>query len=140
MSLSALGPLRQKETATFRRFFMELAGLEPATSWVRFTREASPSFASVRGVCQPCGLSAPATATVSDASSPLLDQNLTIGQARRRQATSRITRRAFCNVKQRRFGMLRPLKSVEISSDELRRAKVTVKGSRDQLTLTRPSR
>ena len=32
---------------------MELAGLEPATSCVRFTREASPPFATVRRPCQP---------------------------------------------------------------------------------------
>src|SRR2546429_5534973 len=34
---------------------VELAGLEPATSWVRFTRGASPPFATVRRLSQPSG-------------------------------------------------------------------------------------
>jgi hypothetical protein len=39
-------------------FFVELAGLEPATSWVRFTREASSPFATARRLCQPSGFAA----------------------------------------------------------------------------------
>src|SRR6266566_1446222 len=34
---------------------VELAELEPATSWVRFTRGASPPFATVRHLSQPSG-------------------------------------------------------------------------------------
>jgi hypothetical protein len=59
-------------------FSMELAGLEPATSWVRFTREASPPIANVRRLCQPPESAARPIATLRDASSSLLDQNLTI--------------------------------------------------------------
>jgi hypothetical protein len=41
-------------------FLVELAGLEPATSWVRFTRAASPSFATVRHLSL-CGFAAAPT-------------------------------------------------------------------------------
>jgi hypothetical protein len=53
---------------------VELSGLEPATSWVRFTRKASPPFASVRRLCQPHESAARPIATLRDASSSLLDQ------------------------------------------------------------------
>jgi hypothetical protein len=56
---------------------VELAGLKPATSWVRFTREASPPFADVRRLSQLPKSAACSFATVRDASSSLLDQNLT---------------------------------------------------------------
>src|SRR5436190_13418306 len=80
-------------TTLFRRFFVakpenkkarraglllvELAGLEPATSWVRFTRGASPPFAIVHRLSQPSGFRRNALTAVRRASPPLLDQNLT---------------------------------------------------------------
>jgi hypothetical protein len=60
-----------------RPFIVELAGLEPATSWVRFTREASSPFATARRLCQPSGFAAAQHAVLRHASSWLLDQNLT---------------------------------------------------------------
>jgi hypothetical protein len=58
---------------------MELAGLEPATSWVRFTRGPSPPVAIARRLCQPSGSAPRRIATFRVPSSSLLDQNLTSG-------------------------------------------------------------
>src|SRR5205823_5461224 len=44
-----------KENRRVAAVFMELAGLEPATSWVRFMREPSPPFATVRRQSQTIG-------------------------------------------------------------------------------------
>jgi hypothetical protein len=61
---------------------VELAGLEPATSWVRFGRNPSPPFAMLRHLRQPGRSRRRAFATGCHLSSRLLDQNLT--SARRR--------------------------------------------------------
>src|SRR6266550_6020454 len=61
---------------------VELAELEPTTSWVRFTRGASPPFATVRRLSQLSGFRRNPLAAVRRASPPLLDQNLTMAEPR----------------------------------------------------------
>jgi len=58
-------------------FSMELAGLEPATSWVRFMREASSPVAVVRHLWKASGPVGLAIATLRGTWPSLLDQNLT---------------------------------------------------------------
>jgi hypothetical protein len=48
---SETGGSRHDREAAGLPTVMELAGLEPATSWVRFTREPSPPFATGRRLC-----------------------------------------------------------------------------------------
>jgi len=62
---------------------MELAGLEPATSWVRCRRNPSPPFATGRRLPQPSESTGRRFATVRRRLSPLLDQILTTVSARR---------------------------------------------------------
>jgi hypothetical protein len=57
--------------------FMELAGPEPATSWVRFRCTAFPPVVMRRRLRQPCGASSRAVATVCHSLPRLLDQDLT---------------------------------------------------------------
>ena len=97
-SLSSLPYERQRESGQrktpwlIQGVFMELAGLEPATSWVRFGRRCPPRLAIAH---QPCQLSrfrpAPFAAN-RRGSSRLLDQNLTersSGQGRTCRTTGR---------------------------------------------------
>jgi hypothetical protein len=72
------GSCHGREAAGFPTV-MELAGLEPATSWARFTREPSPPVAIARRLCQPSGSAPRRIATFRVPSSSLLDQNLTSG-------------------------------------------------------------
>ena len=58
-------------------FMVELAGLEPATSWVRSSREASPSLAVGRHAPQQRPSADRSVVSVFHLSSQLLDQNLT---------------------------------------------------------------
>src|SRR5690242_17699331 len=58
---------------------MELAGLEPATSWVRFARWHSLPFATCRHRLNDADPASDGITTVCRASSPMLDQNLTKG-------------------------------------------------------------
>ena len=68
----------ETEKAAFAALsLVELAGLEPATSWVRFRRQASPLVAIVRRL-QPLRVGAARSfAICRHRSSALLDQNLT---------------------------------------------------------------
>src|SRR2546423_8922767 len=66
--------VEKKRPARAGLLMVELAGIEPATSWVRFTREASPGLAIVRRPRQRTGSRAGWSATVRAASSLLLDQ------------------------------------------------------------------
>src|SRR5262249_47742439 len=58
---------------------MELAGLEPATSWVRFTSNPSPPLVILRHWFTDAGLATPCFATVCGPPSPEFDQRLTTG-------------------------------------------------------------
>jgi len=58
---------------------VELAGLEPATSWVRLTREPFRLFAIVRHSAQQSRASRIISAVGSRDPSRLFDQNLTAG-------------------------------------------------------------
>jgi len=64
---------------------MELAGLEPATSWVRFGRRSSPSLAMVGHLRQSGRFKPGGFADGSHVSSLLLDQNLTTNPRRWRK-------------------------------------------------------
>src|SRR5437588_1320727 len=56
---------------------MELAGLEPATSWVRLQRKPLPCSARLRGLAQPRRSQTTGVAIGCHPSPWLLDQNLT---------------------------------------------------------------
>jgi hypothetical protein len=58
------GALPNKKTADLRLFLMELAGLEPATSWVRSLRSRRPDSASLRAF-RPRGTAPPTPSPTS---------------------------------------------------------------------------